>query len=152
MLDHAGVRVDLPDGWEARARLQPPSVPGERGNLLLHAATVPLPPERGDFGSGVVDVLGPDDVFVVAVRVRLGRRRRARCSPSGACPSRVPSDFSTAVLQRTQLGHSGAQWFFTVAGRPFCLHVVLGSHARRAAGAARVAALLSRTTVSELPR
>ena len=58
-----------------------------------------------------------------------------------------PSDFSTAVLQRTQLGHSGAQFFFTATDRAFCLHVVLGSHGRRAAGATTVGALLTRTRI-----
>ena len=31
---------------------------------MLHACTRPLPAERGDFGSGVIDLLGSDDVFV----------------------------------------------------------------------------------------
>ena len=150
ILDHAGVRVALPDGWEARARVQPPSAPGRRGNLLLHAATVPLPPERGDFGSGVVDTLGPDDVFVSLFEYDPEDAGRALFAEQGL-PVPRSGDFSTAVLQRTQLGHSGAQWFFSTAGRAWCLHAVLGSHSRRAAGAARLAALLSGTTVRELP-
>lgn len=145
-LEHDGVAVDLPSGWEARARTQPPSEPGLRGNLLLHAATVPLPASRGDFGSGVVELLGPDDVFVSLFEYDAGDAERALFAATGL-PVPRPSDFSPAVLQRTQLGHSGAQWFFAVEGRPFCLHAVLGSHRRRAPGAARVAALLARTTV-----
>jgi hypothetical protein len=145
-LEHSGVVVDLPPGWEARARTQPPSEPGARGNLLLHAATVPLPALRGDFGSGVVELLGPDDVFVSLFEYDEGDAAKALFAASGL-PVPRPSDFSTAVLQRTQLGHSGAQWFFTASGRAFCLHGVLGSHSRRAPGAAKVAALLARTTV-----
>ena len=145
-LTHAGVVVDLPQGWEARARTQPPSVPGRRGNLLLHAATVPLPAQRGDFGSGVVETLGPDDVFVSLFEYDEADAARALFAAKGL-PAVRPADFSTAVLQRTQLGHSGAQLFFTEAGRPFCLHVVLGSHSRRVAGAAKVAALVERTTI-----
>ena len=149
-LEHAGVVVDLPAVWEARARTQPPSTPGARGNLLLHAATVPLPASRGDVGSGVVDVLGPDDVFVSLFEYDEGDAGRALFAAQGV-PVPRPSDFSTAVLQRTQLGHSGAQFFFRAAGRPFCLHVVLGSHSRRAAGAATVGALLSRTRIGARP-
>ena len=134
-LEHAGVAVDLPPGWEARARTQPPSAAGGRGNLLLHAATVPLPAARGDFGSGVVELLGPDDVFVSLFEYDEADAKRALFAAQGL-PTVRPADFSTAVLQRTQLGHSGAQLFFTAAGRPFCLHVVLGSHSRRAPGAA----------------
>lgn len=146
ILSHAGVTVDLPAGWEARARSQPPSAPGRRGNLLLHAATVPLPAQRGDFGSGVVETLGPDDVFVSLFEYDEQDRSKALFKASGL-PAPRPADFSTAVLQRTQLGHSGAQYFFSTAGRAFCLHVVLGAHSRRASGAARVAALVRRTKV-----
>jgi len=145
-LEHAGVAVDLPPGWEARARTQPASEPGARGNLLLHAATVPLPAERGDFGSGVVETLGPDDVFVSLFEYDAQDAAQALFAATGL-PVPRPSDFSPAVLQRTQLGHSGAQFFFAVQGRPFCLHAVLGSHSRRAPGAAKVAALLARTSV-----
>ena len=148
-LEHAGVVVELPPGWEARARTQPPSSPGGRGNLLLHAATVPLPAARGDFGSGVVELLGPDDVFVSLFEYDEKDAGAALFAAQGL-PVPRPSDFSTAVLQRTQLGHSGAQFFFAVEGRPFCLHAVLGSHSRRAPGAARVAALLSGTSVRRL--
>jgi len=149
-LEHAGVVVDLPPGWEARARTQPPSASGLPGNLLLHVATVPLPADRGDFGSGVVELLGPDDVFVALAEYDRQEVGQALFEARGL-PVPRPSDFSTAVLQRTQLGHSGAQFFFTAEGRPFCLHAVLGSHARRAPGAAKVAALLSRTTVRRRP-
>ena len=150
-LEHGGVRLVLPQGWEARARMQEPAGPGRRGNLLLHAATVPLPQERGDFGSGVVESLSRDDVFVSLFEYDAEDAGKALFAASGL-PVPRPADFSTAVLQRTQLGHTGAQWFFTAAGRPFCLHAVIGSHSRRAAGAARLAALLAGTTVRELPR
>jgi hypothetical protein len=148
-LEHAGVSVELPPGWEARARTQTPSVPGRRGNLLLHAATVPLPAARGDFGSGVVELLSADDVFVSLFEYDEQDADRALFAARGL-PRPRPSDFSPAVLQRTQLGRSGAQFFFAAEGRPFCLHVVLGSHSRRAPGAAKVAALLSGTTVRRL--
>lgn len=149
-LEHAGVTVDLPPGWEARARTQPPSLPGGTGNLLLHVATVPLPAARGDFGSGVVETLGPDDVFVCLFEYDPADAGRALFASVGL-PTPSPSDFSTAVLQRTQLGHSGAQFFFQVAARPFCLHLVLGSHSRRSAGATVVGRLLAAVTIRERP-
>lgn len=149
-LDPAGLRLQLPQGWEARARVQPPLATGRRGNLVLHAATIPLPAERGDFGSGVVELLGPDDVFLALVEYDAADAATALFAAQGL-PALRPSDFSTRNLQRTQLGRSGGQWFFTVAGRPFCLFVVLGSHSRRAAGAAKASALLRRTVLEELP-
>ncbi len=148
-LQHGGITVDLPSGWEARARTQPASAPGARGNVLLHAATVPLPAARGDFGSGVVETLRADDVFLSLFEYDPADAHKALFAAHGL-PRPAPSDFSTAVLQRTQLGHSGAQFFFQTAGRAFCLHAVLGSHSRRAAGAQRVGALLARTAVQEI--
>ena len=145
-----GLRLDLPPGWEARLRRQAPSQTGRPGNVLLHAATVPLPEQRGDFGSGVVETLGPDDVFVALCEYEEQDAGQALFAAQGL-PLPRPSDFSTAVLQRTQLDHSGAQFFFSVEGRPFCLHAVLGSHARRARGAVRVAELVARTTVRRHP-
>ena len=142
-LSHGGVTVVLPDGWEARARLRS----GTSRNLLLHAATVPLPAERGDFGSGVVETLGPDDVFVSLFEYDPADARQPLFDAKGL-PAVRPADFSQAVLQRTGRGQTGAQWFFSTAGRAFCLHVVLGSHSRRAAGATRVTALLSRTAIA----
>ena len=141
-----GLTMDLPPGWEARATSQPPSKPGRRGNLLLHAATIPLPSARGDFGSGVVELLGPDDVFVSLFEYDREEAAAALFAAKGL-PAVGPADFSTGVMQRTIRGQSGGQWFFSEAGRAFTLHVVLGSHSRRAPGAARVAALLARTTV-----
>ena len=147
--DTQGFTLDLPPGWEARARRQPRSRGDRPGNLLLHAATIPLPPGRGDFGSGVVEHLGPDDVFLSLFEYDAADAGKALFASRGL-PLLRPSEFSTANLQRTMLGLSGGQWFFQVAGRPFCLFVVLGSHSRRAAGAARATALLLRTTIREL--
>jgi len=82
--------------------------------------------ERGDFGSNVVEDLGPDDAFVALVefgpecagtplyaRQGLPRRLRSRA-------------FNRRALQRTLEGQAGQQLFFTEAGRAFCLYVVLG--------------------------
>ena len=141
-----GLRLELPPGWEARVRRQAPSQPGRLGNVLLHAATIPLPEQRGDFGSGVVERLGPDDAFVAILEYD-GRDAAKALFKSPRVPVPKPSDFSPDVLQRTRAGNTGAQWFFSVAGRPFSMHAVLGSHARRAPGATKLAQLLQGLTV-----
>lgn len=141
-----GFTAELPSGWEARARLQPPSRPGRRGNLLVHAATVPMPEARGDFGSGVVDLLGPDDIFVSLFEYDQEESGSELFAARGL-PVVRPSDFSPAVLQRTLPGHSGTQIFFRVGRRAFCLHAVLGSHGRRAAGAVRINELVQRVSI-----
>jgi len=136
-----GLTVDLPPGWEARVRRQPPSEPGRRGNVLLHAATIPIPAARGDFGSGLVERLGSDDAFVALFEYDAADAGKVLFAAK-RLPVPKPSDFSPAVLQRTISGGTGAQWFFSLSGRAFSLHAVLGSHARRAPGAAKVAQLL----------
>jgi len=141
-----GLRLDLPPGWEARLRRQAPSQTGRPGNVLLHAATVPLPEQRGDFGSGVVETLGPDDAFVALMEYDPKDADKALFQAKRV-PAPKPSDFSPDVLQRTRAGNTGAQWFFAVSGRAFSMHAVLGSHARRAPGAARVASLLRGLTI-----
>lgn len=141
-----GLTLDLPAGWEARVRRQTPSGPGQRGNVLLHAATVALPEQRGDFGSGVVERLGPDDAFVAVFEYDAKDADKVLFR-SARLPVPRPSDFSPDVLQRTRAGNSGAQWFFSLSGRAFSLHAVLGSHARRAPGATRVAQLLQGLSV-----
>ena len=141
-----GLRLEIPPGWEARVRRQAASQPGRPGNVLLHASTVPLPEERGDFGSGVVERLGPDDAFLAMLEYDAKDAAKVLFR-AARLPVPKPSDFSPDVLQRTRAGNTGAQWFFSVSGRPFSLHAVLGSHARRAPGAAKLARLLQGLTV-----
>lgn len=145
-----GVELRLPPGWQVRARLQDPVRPGVRGNLLLHAATVPMPAQRGDFGSEVVDRLGPHDAFVSLLEYDRADAGTALFADQGL-PVARPGDFSPGVLQRTLPGVTGAQWFFSLQGRPFCLHAVLGSHGRRVAGAAQVQRLLRGLTIRRMP-
>lgn len=141
-----GLRLEVPAGWEARVRRQVASQPGRPGNVLLHAATVPLPEERGDFGSGVVERLGADDLFLAMLEYDQKDADKVLFRASRV-PVPKPSDFSPDVLQRTRAGNTGAQWFFSVAGRAFCLHAVLGSHARRAPGATALARFLQGLTI-----
>ncbi|MCU1673231.1 MAG: hypothetical protein JWN77_1344 [Frankiales bacterium] len=146
-LASGGLVLEVPPGWEARIRRQPPSQPGRPGNALLHASTIPLPERRGDFGSGVVENLGPDDAFVALLEYDR-KDADAVLFVAGRLPVPRPSDFSPTVLQRTRAGNTGAQWFFALSGRPFSLHAVLGSHARRSPGAVKVDRLLRGLEVS----
>ena len=136
-----GFSVALPPGWQVAARRQPAATPGRSGNLLVHAATIALPRDRGDFGSDVVAALGPDDVFCSFFDYGPDAVGSALFSQRGL-PAPRPSDFDPAALQRVRPGQSGSQWFFTEGGRAWCLFAVLGSHARRQRGAVRVASLL----------
>lgn len=131
----AGLDLTLPPGWQAAARKN------ENGHLVLHAATVPLPRSRGDFGSDVAQLLGPDDVLCSLFEYGRESTREVLFSTHGL-PVVRPADFQLGALQRSRPGQSGAQYFFQDAGRAFCLFTILGSHGRRVPGALRANALV----------
>jgi hypothetical protein len=108
---------------------------------VLHACTKPLPADRGDFGSGAVDLLGPDDIFVALVDYGAEVADRGLFERQGI-PRLAPSQFAPNRLQRPLPGLSASQHFFSAGGRGFCLFTVLGSHARRMAGVQRAAQLV----------
>lgn len=141
-----GLALTLPSGWEARGRRQPVTLPGRPGNVVLHLMTRPIPADSGDFGSGAVDVLGAGDAFVALLEYDRDEAAATLFAAQGV-PTIRPSELSRTAMQRPLPGQTAGQWFFQAAGRPFCLFVVLGSHARRAPGAVRVNALLSRLRV-----
>src|SRR5688572_25084818 len=73
-----GVAVDVPPGWDGRIAKRaehgqvtttaddaPPTPPGARTYSVTHLSNVPLPEAMADFGSDVVDRLGPDDALIV---------------------------------------------------------------------------------------
>ena len=51
------------------------------------------------------------------------------------------------MLRRGLSGQSGSQWFFTEAGRPFTLYVVLGSHIQRSRLVPRVNDLIGTLSI-----
>jgi hypothetical protein len=119
-------------GWETRISRREPHDPGEVTHPVLHACTRPLPPERGDFGSGVIDLLGSDDVFVSLIEFGSDVADQGLFAPQGR-PALRPSQFSYNRMPRLYPGVSAAQHFFSEGGRAFCLYVVLGAHSRRMA-------------------
>jgi hypothetical protein len=127
-----GLSVEGVPGWEARISRREPQDPQEVTHPVLHGCTRPLPAERGDFGSGVVEHLGPEDVFVSLVEFGADVTDQGLFAPQGRPPLR-PSDFSPDRIQRSLPRITAAQHFFSEGGRAFCLFVVLGAHSRRMA-------------------
>jgi hypothetical protein len=99
---------------------------------VLHLASVPLPADRGDYGSGVVDLLGPGDAFVAVVEYGTDSVGTALFD-TGPLPRRLDHRlFRPDGLQRAIAGQAGYQHFCTEGGRALCLYVVLGAaHAAR---------------------
>ncbi|GAA0303986.1 hypothetical protein [Kineococcus aurantiacus] len=148
-LDAHGISVEAPDGWEVRItrRAAQGHEPGSDRRPVLHAATVPLPAVRGDFGGGVTGTLGSDDVFVSLFEHDPASAGTALFADEGF-PVPSLSDFSPRRLQRSIPGQCGGQWFFHVDGRAFSLYVVLGSYAQRARLFGAVTQLLESVRVS----
>jgi len=139
------ITVHTPYAWEAQIYRREER-DGSIAYPVVHAATFPLPPHRGDFGLGAVERMGPHDAFVVLFEFE----REATGTPLFARQGRpVPraADFHPRGLQRSLPGQSGAQWFFTENGRPFTLYIALGGHGRRAHIVPRVAELVAGVTI-----
>lgn len=157
MADRYGMKADAPRGWHVEVTRRPGEEPpltaangrvaaGQRddGDVtrgVLHACTRALPADRGDFGSGVVDLLGPDDVFVALVDYGPEVADQGLFERQGL-PKLAPSQFAPNRMQRPLPGMSASQQFFSSGGRAFCLFTVLGSHARRMASVPRAAQLV----------
>jgi hypothetical protein len=145
-----GIEAALPGGFEGRIFVRP-AIGDEVSYPVAQFATFALPDQVGDFGGGATTLMGVNDIFAVLFEYgpeSVGRRLFAR---QGMPRSLTTGDFRTTVLRRGLGGQSGTQWFFTEAGRPFTLYVVLGSHARRGALVPRVNRLIGALAVSPTP-
>jgi hypothetical protein len=98
---------------------------------IVHLANFALPEERGDFGSGAVELMGDRDVFVVLFEYEPEAARTALFKTRGIPRTLTAADFDPTMLRRGIAGQAGYQTFFNEAGRAFCLYVVLGSSAAR---------------------
>jgi hypothetical protein len=134
-----GIRAELPTGWEGRiSRRQPGTTTGRRGSgataevvgedtgPILHMGNFALPEVRGDFGSGAVDLMGAGHLLVVLVEYGPESVGTALFPTVSSVPRVTGRMFSSQGLQRVQRGQAGAQRFFTLNGRAFCLYAVVG--------------------------
>lgn len=133
-LSRAGIRVQVPPGWEGAATGGDFELlsDGARRPTVMHLASFPMPAQRGDFGSGAVEVMRSDDVLVVLFEYGPESAGTPLFRYQGIPRPLAARDFDRNALQRALPGQSGAQLFFTEKGRAFCLYVVLGSHIDRA--------------------
>jgi len=142
-----GLAVALPPRWEGRLYrrtvgeagtalragathpTQPTATgwPGELSHPVLHLANFALPASRGDYGTGAVERMGPDNLFLALLEFGPDCLGTALYSPRGV-PRVRPGQFNPNGMQRRVAGQAGFQHFFTEGNRPFCLYVVIGSH------------------------
>ncbi|MFV0460849.1 MAG: hypothetical protein ACK5MT_19000 [Actinomycetales bacterium] len=144
-----GLAVETTARLDARIYRRAPELAEDVTRPIVHLCTVAMPTERGDYGSGAVDRLSPEDVFVSLVEFGPGEVDTPLFATKGRPTSIDPDDFDPNALQRVQNGQSGKQYFFTEAGRAFCLYVVLGSHANRRRLAATAATMVQSLQIGE---
>lgn len=158
-----GLEVTLPPGWEGRVFRRPsagevaasdadgpPAPGGETTNAVLHAATIALPLGIGDFASGAVDKLGPDDILVVLFEYDPSSADTPLFKATGIPRQLKADDFSPNVMQRAIRGQAGVQRFFNEQHRAFCLYVVIGAFTQRQSLVTRVNELLATLTIDPL--
>jgi hypothetical protein len=158
-----GLAVEVPAGWDGRISRRPehgdvgvasadgpPAEPGFTTRPVTHVASVALPGDTADFGSNVVEDLGPDDALVTLVEYEPANAGSALFAAQGVPRALDPELFSPSVLQRSLPGQAGLQLFFSEQGRALCLYVVLGSYARRHDVVPRVNAVLETLQIEPL--
>jgi hypothetical protein len=142
-----GIEAPLPSGFEGRIFVRG-TIGREVTYPVAHFATFALPADVGDFGSGAVTLMGPNDIFASLFEYGPESVGTALFSRQGMPRALTTGDFRPTVLRRGLGGQSGTQWFFTEAGRPFTLYVVLGSHLRRGALVPRANDLIGAVAIS----
>jgi hypothetical protein len=135
-----GVTIGLPRGWEGEIFNRAPELGGrslggpandsEVARNVIHLANFALPAERGDFGSGAVELMNSGAVLVILFEHGPESVDTPLFARSGV-PQLTAEEFHPQQMQRTLSGQSGRQIFFNVSGRTFCLYVVLGAHRQR---------------------
>ena len=129
-VEAAGLAMNAPRGWDVRIYRRPAVEPGAVTEPVLHAANFPLPVKRADYGGGVVERMGPRNVFVALLEFE----RSSASTPlfDRPRPRRLLiENFGPDRLQRVIPGQGGAQFFFNEKGRAFCMYVVIGSYRDR---------------------
>jgi hypothetical protein len=131
ILEAHGLRLELPPGWSGRAFRRSHHI------ATLHAADFQLPLEDGEFGDRATQIMPEVGSFFALTEYEPGSGLKPGVGLFAAHGIALPLDpaaFSARGLAHPKPGQQGMQHFFTSAGRPFCLYVVVAGprvHRRR---------------------
>lgn len=146
IVDAHGIRVTLPHGWSGRVFQRTPGV------ATLHAGDFPLALSDGEFGDASTARMQGQATFLALTEYRPGRGLEPGRGLFAGHKLPLPLDpasFSAAGLAHPHPGQLGVQHFFTQAGRPFCLYVVIaGPRAHRRERLLRLDAILRTLHIS----
>jgi hypothetical protein len=155
-----GITAVVPRGWDGRifrrAESEVVAAPGVGSSgvpqsgwtaPVLHLGSFGLPDDRGDYGSGAVNRMRSDDVFLALVEFGPESVGTAMFARTGL-PRLRARDVTAATMQRPIPNMGGVQHFRTVSGRAFCCYAVVGSLARRSTLVERLISALAGVTIS----
>ncbi len=117
-----GLAIELPRGWSGRVFKR------ARGGATLHAGDFELPLDDGEFGDQSTAVMPAGATFVALTEYLPGaglEPGRGLFAPRRVPRTLDPTSFSARGLAHPRPDQAGTQHFFTTAGRPFCLYVVI---------------------------
>ncbi len=121
-LEAHGLRVELPRGWSGRVFKR------AGGGATLHAGDFELPLDDGEFGDQSTAVMPAGGTFVAVTEYLPGaglEPGRGLFAPRRVPRTLDPTSFSARGLAHPRPDQAGTQHFFTAAGRPLCLYVVI---------------------------
>jgi hypothetical protein len=121
-LEAHGVRVELPLGWSGRIFKR------GGGGATLHAGDFQLPLDDGEFGDHSTAVMPAGASFLALTEYQPGgglEPGRGLFAARRIPRTLDPTAFSSGGLAHPRPDQAGMQEFFTAAGRPLCLYVVL---------------------------
>jgi hypothetical protein len=116
------IAIELPRGWSGRIFRR------SGGNATLHAASFPLALHDGEFGDASTARMAPGASFLSLAEYVPGAGLEGGVGLFAPARIELPLDptrFSIRGLAHPRPGQLGHQQFFTTAGRPFCVYVVV---------------------------
>jgi hypothetical protein len=128
ILSAHGIEVTLPPRWSGRIFTR------AAGNATLHAGDFRLALGDGEFGDRSTEQMPAGSTFFALVEYLPGdglQPGRGLYAPSSIPLPLDPTAFSPRRLAHIWPGQTGTQHFFTAAGRPLCLYVVIAADQER---------------------
>lgn len=136
-----GIALELPRGWSGRV------FRGPGGTATLHAGDFPLALDDGAFGGASTASMPGAASFIALTEYLAGgglEPGRGLFAATGIPRPLDPTSFASDRLAHPRPDQAGAQHFFTAAGRPLCLYVVIsGDRAARKRALPRVDQVLA---------
>jgi len=117
-----GIQVTLPNGWSGRVFAR------DLTAATLHAGNFTLAVDDGEFGDRSTAAMRQGATFLALTEYMPGSGLEPGRGLFSARRIPLPLDptaFAGTGLAHPRPGQAGMQRFFTAAGRPFCLYVVI---------------------------